>query len=169
MLGEIEMNSVMHSAGMNTNSCGLSEVVWTNPHSFLTGSSGSGRFNIELQSFDIADVVTDSLALTIRLVEFPSVSIALTQDIEVTQCETASITSVVGGELESTSLIVNSHSEWKALDLEMFVIDPLCMNPLSFVYYVDDVEVTDPNSDSAFPALLEFIPSNTTFVVNSKI
>jgi len=68
-------------------------------------------------------------------------SIDLTQEIEITRCEVDTIADVFGGELESTSLQWNSHSEWKAVDVSMFTQDPQCMNQLSLKFYVDDVEV----------------------------
>jgi len=54
MLGEIKTNSVLHADGMIANSCGLSEIVWTNPHEFLTGTQSSGSFIIKLQSLEIS-------------------------------------------------------------------------------------------------------------------
>jgi len=48
LLNQIHQNSVTHSDGMTTFSCGLSEIVWDNQHAFLTGQQGAGEFNIVL-------------------------------------------------------------------------------------------------------------------------
>ena len=160
----------------NAASCGLRQIDVTytgvNPPTLISYTyDPTDGLTFTLLSSEHTDEGTNpgAVSVTVSMVDYPAVTTTFGFSIDVTPCEVVSIVDVHGGELESTRLHVYTHSKWQEMSAKMFTQVPQCMRPLSLKYYVDEVEVENPNSATAFPPLLEFISTNSTFKVITEL